>query len=278
MTEVEENARRRDERSPVFLLLVDIPVYPRSDSDSASDADTGAEEHSAKKVKTQPVDAEERERKEVQLQADWKSILDVEEEAKREREQGLKTVDGEDLVEIRRPRFFAGETIYETVRLSKTHPDVKKYGSAETRSVNDISDCAQTTDPSTSSIVHSRQPPYNPRHHRRQRQSSTTTTPTSTAPTPAKPSKAPLRRKPRQSLESMNAALVAASKGKKMTTIEKSAHDWSAHTSRDASLAEQLAANRKENGGGFLEKKEFLGRVGERRDELLEKGKSTRRR
>lgn len=82
-----------------------------SDSDSDSDADTEAEEHSAKKVKTQPVDAEERERKEVQLQADWKSILAVEEEAKREREQGLKTVEGEDLVEIRRPRFFAGETI-----------------------------------------------------------------------------------------------------------------------------------------------------------------------
>lgn len=82
-----------------------------SGSDSTSDSDTGDEGHAAKKGKSQPVDVAEQERKEVQLQADWKSMLDVEEEAKREREQWLKKVYEEELVEIRRPRFFAGETI-----------------------------------------------------------------------------------------------------------------------------------------------------------------------
>ena len=93
----------------------------------------------------------------------------------------------------------------------------------------------------------------------------------------------------------MNAALLAASKGKKMSMTEKvrlsslyprktthtvrpqSAHDWSAHTASNTALADQLAANRRENGGGFLEKEAFLGRVEERRDELLQRGKARRR-
>ncbi|KAI5451338.1 hypothetical protein NCC49_001932 [Naganishia albida] len=235
-----------------------------SDSDLPTDV-----EHNAKKVKMDPT---EQERKEVQVQEDFRSILDVEEEARRERERGLVVNGGQDMAEIRRPRLYAGETIYETVRLPRDHPDVQKYGSTETPS-----------DPKIDEKVYSGAPPVQPTTTASPTPSTSnvgpsTATPTTSSTAAARPTKAPLRRKPRQSLESMNAALVAASKGKKMTTIEKSAHDWSAHTSRDATLAEQLAANRKENGGGFLEKTEFLGRVGERRDELLEKGKSRGRR
>jgi hypothetical protein len=84
----------------------------RRSSDSGSDSsdsesDDLDEEQAAKKAKVDPA---EQERKEVQVQADFRSILDVEEEAKREREQGLKVV-GDESVEIRRPRFYAGETI-----------------------------------------------------------------------------------------------------------------------------------------------------------------------
>lgn len=85
---------------------------PGSDSCSSSDSETEDEDHVAKKLKAAPVNEADRERKEKQAQADWKSILDVEEEAKKERELGLKApVTGEELVEITRPRFFAGETI-----------------------------------------------------------------------------------------------------------------------------------------------------------------------
>lgn len=79
-----------------------------SGSDSSSDSDNADEEQAAKKAKVDPA---EQERKEVQVQADFRSILDVEEEAKRERERGLLVECGEELVEIRRPRFYAGETI-----------------------------------------------------------------------------------------------------------------------------------------------------------------------
>lgn len=80
-----------------------------SSGSSSSDSDLPTDvEHNAKKVKMDPT---EQERKEVQVQEDFRSILDVEEEARRERERGLVVNRGEDMAEIRRPRLYAGETI-----------------------------------------------------------------------------------------------------------------------------------------------------------------------
>lgn len=67
---------------------------------------------------------------------------------------------------------------------------------------------------------------------------------------------------------------------KKLTTLEKSAMDWRSHLSAadgDA-LKDELEANRKQNGGGYLEKVEFLERVNERRESLLDASKSGKRR
>lgn len=67
---------------------------------------------------------------------------------------------------------------------------------------------------------------------------------------------------------------------KKLTTLDKSLMDWRSHvTSQDQSgsgLKDELEANRR--GGGYLEKVEFLQRVGERKEEALEASKSTKRR
>lgn len=80
-----------------------------SSGSSSSDLDLPTDvEHNAKKVKVDPT---EQERKQVQVQADFRSILDMEEEARRERERGLVVIDGEEMVEIKRPRLYAGETI-----------------------------------------------------------------------------------------------------------------------------------------------------------------------
>lgn len=54
--------------------------------------------------------------------------------------------------------------------------------------------------------------------------------------------------------------------------------DWKSLTSTDGSLSSELEANRKQGGGGFLEKQEFLGRVGERKELSREESGSSRRR
>ncbi|KAE9396439.1 hypothetical protein BT96DRAFT_996695 [Gymnopus androsaceus JB14] len=67
---------------------------------------------------------------------------------------------------------------------------------------------------------------------------------------------------------------------KKLTTLEKSAMDWRSHlsTADNDTLKDELEANRKQGGGGYLEKVEFLDRVSERRESLLDASKSGKRR
>ncbi|EIW69149.1 hypothetical protein TREMEDRAFT_62877 [Tremella mesenterica DSM 1558] len=84
--------------------------------------------------------------------------------------------------------------------------------------------------------------------------------------TPGKSAKG--RKKPRVSLETMAAAI---DKGKKMTTLEKSQLDWKSHLSSDTSIHDELEANRRS--GGYLQKRDFLDRVGERREEQLSKAR-----
>lgn len=88
--------------------------------------------------------------------------------------------------------------------------------------------------------------------------------------------KRPSRRKPKLQLAELPSA--GSQKGKKLTTLEKSALDWKAHvdTSRESELASELEANRR--GGGYLEKVEFLQRVGDRKNQSLEANKDPKRR
>ncbi|KAI9452746.1 hypothetical protein F5148DRAFT_1235400 [Russula earlei] len=66
--------------------------------------------------------------------------------------------------------------------------------------------------------------------------------------------------------------------GKTLTTLEKSALDWKAHvgSSDTAELASELEANRR--GGGYLEKVDFLQRVGDRKNEAFEANVDHKRR
>lgn len=86
--------------------------------------------------------------------------------------------------------------------------------------------------------------------------------------------KRPGPRKPKTSL----AALPSSHKAKKLTTLDKSAMDWSAHvtTQTDPTVRDELEANRR--GGGYLEKVEFLKRVEERKEDAMEAIKSNKRR
>ena len=82
-----------------------------SNSDTSPFESEDQEAHSSKRTKTKPEDDTERQRKEEQAKRALQAILNVEEEAKREREAGMQVRNGDELLEIRRPRFFAGETI-----------------------------------------------------------------------------------------------------------------------------------------------------------------------
>lgn len=88
------------------------------------------------------------------------------------------------------------------------------------------------------------------------------------------PAKRPGPRKPKIKL----ASLPEPARVKKLTTLDKSAMDWKAHVAAtpDPSLKDDLEANRR--GGGYLEKVEFLQRVGERKDQTFEANQSTKRR
>jgi len=99
--------------------------------------------------------------------------------------------------------------------------------------------------------------------------------PTSVAPSQTL-AKRPGRRKPKVHLAEPPSA--GSQKGKKLTTLEMSALEWKAHvnTSGEPELASELEANRR--GGGYLEKVEFLQRVGDRKNETLEANKDPKRR
>ncbi|KAI0287681.1 hypothetical protein BC826DRAFT_916823 [Russula brevipes] len=92
------------------------------------------------------------------------------------------------------------------------------------------------------------------------------------------------RRKPKQQLAELPSTGAADSRraGKKLTTLEKSALDWRAHVRDDdasgelSGLASELEANRR--GGGYLEKVEFLQRVGDRKNQMLETNRDHKRR
>ncbi|KAG6850749.1 hypothetical protein H0H93_009372 [Arthromyces matolae] len=89
--------------------------------------------------------------------------------------------------------------------------------------------------------------------------------------------KPPLKRPgPRKSKVTL--AAIPTQKAKKLSTLEKSAMDWQAHvqSSSQSGLSDELEANRR--GGGYLEKVAFLNRVDERRDDILESSKGSKRR
>ncbi|KAL5637860.1 hypothetical protein ACGC1H_002210 [Rhizoctonia solani] len=88
---------------------------------------------------------------------------------------------------------------------------------------------------------------------------------------PTKPKPPP---KSRKSLSS----LAAAGKPKKLTTLDKSRLDWQSHlVSSTQEERDDLERNRKAGGAGYLEKVDFLARVGERRDNVFEDSKRKRR-
>jgi hypothetical protein len=98
-------------------------------------------------------------------------------------------------------------------------------------------------------------------------------TPSSSTTSVKPPTKRPAPRKPKVSL-----AAIPTQKAKKLSTLDKSAMDWRAHVQAQegSGIKDELEANRRS--GGYLEKVNFLKRVDERREDVMEASKSTKRR
>ncbi|WVF66711.1 hypothetical protein IAT40_001453 [Kwoniella sp. CBS 6097] len=274
-----------------------------SDSDSGSSGDEdhdNEKERAAKRLKVEEDEVVERRRRAKEEFERMKAELNAPASASATTSSsaaaaGVGTKTGGEMVEIQRPRHFAGNTIYETVKLRADDPEAIAYlakqkvysSSAAAGEERNDSEPAGSISPTVQQSAvgqgkvegGSNENEYGGSSTSILKPTASTSTSTSafsaqadaaqrlqfasaTTPAPAvKPKpKGPVRRKPRQSLETMSAAL---DKGKKMTTLEKSQMDWKSHTSTTNGMADELAANRK--GGGYLEKRDFLDRVGERR-------------
>jgi len=95
-------------------------------------------------------------------------------------------------------------------------------------------------------------------------------------PTEATPAPAPAKRKPGpRKPKTILAPLPGTSKAKKITALEKSAMDWKKHVESDLTEKDELEKHRRD--GGYLEKQDFLQRVEERKDGVLEMRKGKRR-
>ncbi|KAK1920825.1 bucentaur or craniofacial development-domain-containing protein [Papiliotrema laurentii] len=236
-----------------------------SGSSSPSDGEDGEDDEDlrteAKRLRAEQEQAETEKRKK-DAEALFKSMM---EEPAAPQSPAPEKAAPVETVEIKRPRQFAGETIYETVLLSRDHPDAVAHFAREAALKGAESESspapsgsgltASTISPKSTILPSGSTAP----------QTSQAGSLASSSPKTIIKSRPPVRRKPRQSLEAMSAAL---DKGKKMTTLEKSQMDWKSHTSADPSIQAELEANRR--GGGYLEKQQFLDRVGERRTGALD--------
>ncbi|KAG8904367.1 hypothetical protein FRB99_001868 [Tulasnella sp. 403] len=155
------------------------------------------------------------------------------------------------LVKVRVTYKFAGEEVTEVKEVPEGSEDAHKWPVVETSIDGSSSATAPEKEGSTDD-------------------SPEKTVETSPIPPTNKKASRPLRR-PKQSL----ASLAAATKPKKLSTLEKSRMDWNAHlASTSQQEVDELEKNRRT--GGYLEKVDFLQRVDDRKDEARSSGKRRR--
>ncbi|KAJ3974942.1 bucentaur or craniofacial development-domain-containing protein [Lentinula raphanica] len=181
------------------------------------------------------------------------------------------------IVRVEKRYIFAGKEITDIIKVPADSAEAKKWPIV-------------SSEPTTSRTVSNSSPPV---HLPNSNASSSTTiaaevesmTP-STSSTPSQTTQMPVapKRGPRKSKitlgEIPGSKSGSRSRPTKLTTLEKSAMDWRAHVSgqKGDALQDELEANRKQGGGGYLEKVEFLERVSERRESLLDASKNGKRR
>ncbi|CCM00722.1 uncharacterized protein FIBRA_02762 [Fibroporia radiculosa] len=247
----------------------------RSASDSENDSDyvpphhpddrhsSGDDEPSAKRIRTtSPSRAEiDPETAEKMRDALW-----VEFQASVTSPQPKQELSSRRMVKIKKTFRFAGENVVEVREVPEDSDDAKKWPLWQSPEATTMGAVPVTiaTETSAESILESTGDPA----------ATTSATLASISKTSKPATKRPGPRRPKTAL----APLPNAPKAKKLSTLDKSAMDWRAHvqTEEQSGVKDELAANRR--GGGYLEKVEFLQRVDERKADVLDAGKTKRRR
>ncbi|KJA18755.1 hypothetical protein HYPSUDRAFT_44918 [Hypholoma sublateritium FD-334 SS-4] len=243
------------------------PLEGKESEDSASEA----ENHDDFSTATEkPVDEAERKRERDALWSTFQESVRQPEARTEQQTQPPK------MVKIERKYLFAGKEVLEVVDVPEDSQDAKKWPLWIDHEKHGPTDLPfSSPEDATDTAV------FEKTHEGRSMQKLCVDTTRSTSdPVPPPVPKLQMRRAgPRKSKITL-APLPGSTKAKKMTTLDKSAMDWKSHlqteTVAGSSVADELTANRKS--GGYLEKVEFLKRVGERKDETLESLKSSKRR
>ncbi|KAF9653740.1 hypothetical protein BDM02DRAFT_3182736 [Thelephora ganbajun] len=227
-----------------------VPTAPKNDDSSLSDS-ASDDEGSAKRIRTstpKPTTEEEEARKKIEQDRVWQEFKST---GVRQPQHASVTPK---LVKVQKRHRFAGEDILEVVQVPEDSEDAKKWPLwSEPGSSNQ-----NTTDVDN--------PISNP-----------LATPALIRSSGNENSKSRARgpRKPKLVLPSLPTS--SRDRAKKLTTLGKSSMDWKAHVNSDgATTKDELEANRRS--GGYLGKVEFLQRVSERKDNILEENQPKKRR
>ncbi|KAF5390092.1 hypothetical protein D9757_003875 [Collybiopsis confluens] len=238
----------------------DEDFVPTVQADSSSSSDSEEESPNSKRPRIQPsdlVDPEAEQRKKKEL---WKAFQDSVASSANATASKPAAVE---MIRIEKKYIFAGKEIREIVQVPRSSADAKKWPVVSSSSDAGSSAAATAT-------------PYIPA-------SSSTSTSTPAIASDSSLSQKPPgpRKRPRKSKLILDEIPRAGGHSlKDLTMLEKSSMDWKAHLSEKDSPAmkDELEANRREGGGGYLEKVEFLDRVSERRESLLDASKNGKRR
>ncbi|THU83069.1 hypothetical protein K435DRAFT_807792 [Dendrothele bispora CBS 962.96] len=243
-------------------------VPPANDVESSSsDSDNGDGPITKRARISSPGASEDPEAKKKAREELWKSFKESVNS-----EPSSSSAEIPKMVKVEKRYRFAGEEVVEIMEVPENSADAKKWPVWTPTSHEPGIPATIATTESSSTTSSSVPKTISPNPPPTDTSKSSTSTPLLTSSASTKPGpKRPGPRKPKVTLTS----LPSSSEPKKLTTLEKSAMDWRAHVnSVDEGTKDELEANRKEGGGGYLEKVEFLERVSERREGVLETSKS----
>ncbi|RXW23520.1 hypothetical protein EST38_g2356 [Candolleomyces aberdarensis] len=242
------------------------------DSDSENDEDyvpgkddggsSSGSEHSVNEG--EPTETERKE--EVKEKKDFNKVWETFQASVASQPTTNNEVKKEKLVKVVKKYRFAGEEHEEIIEVPETSEDANRWpqcvdtpSSSSTPVVIPPSERTSTSTSAAASL-----PPANP--------STSSSLQPNLKPPQRKP---PGPRKPKTTLPTLPTSY-STNKAKKITTLEKSTMDWTAHV-QGSGQGSELEMNKK-SGGSYLEKVEFLNRVDERKEELLDNAGSSMKR
>ncbi|CAE6416995.1 hypothetical protein ACGC1H_002210 [Rhizoctonia solani] len=233
--------------------------YVPGEKDSDSESDGGPETKKPRTGDTLDMPATKPLADDAARNALWNSFLKSTQPETTESKISTSKFDVQTIT-IERKYRFAGEDVIEKVAVPEDSPEAQEWRKRQLIGGQSTSSIATpiVLTPGSGSSTPNTSPLHPP-------EMNVVKTP------PTKPKPPP---KSRKSLSS----LAAAGKPKKLTTLDKSRLDWQSHlVSSTQEERDDLERNRKAGGAGYLEKVDFLARVGERRDNVFEDSKRKRR-